>query len=147
MRKQIANLADFGVKDHGLVGHEELNRAYEKASLWTYPCVAPETFCITGLRAQMAGAVPVIIEGSALNETVRYGYKCGSQEEYLGALLKALKEADKITVADRQKMGDFILKEYTWKVLAEKWKKLFESHAPKNVPVEASKAQKPAQSP
>lgn len=139
MRKQIAELASLGVIDHGLVGHEELNRAYEQTSLWTYPCTAPETFCITALRAQMAGAVPVIIEGSALGETVRNGYKCTKQEEYLGTLLKAMQEVDKITVADRQKMGEFVLKEYTWKVLAEKWKKLFDAQAAKNASVNNSK--------
>lgn len=128
MRKQIEDLVSLEVHEHGLVGHEELNRAYEKASLWTYPCIAPETFCITGIRAQLSGAIPVIIEGSALKETVRYGYKCQKPEEYLATLLQALRESDKISVEDRKKMGEFVLKEYTWKSIAEKWKVLFDSN-------------------
>lgn len=127
MRAQLAALAPMEVRDHGLVGHEELNRAYEKASLWTYPCIAPETFCITALRAQLAGAVPVIIEGSALPETVRHGYKSKTPEEYLSTLIKAMQEAEKFTLAERQKMGEFVLQEYTWKAIAKKWQALFET--------------------
>lgn len=127
MRKQVADLAPLDVKEHGLVGHEELNRAYEQASLWTYPCIAPETFCITAIRAQLAGAIPVIIEGSALKETVRFGFKCQKTEDYLNTLLKAMEESEKISLEDRKKMGEFVLKEYTWRAIAEKWKKLFDS--------------------
>lgn len=127
MRAQVIALASQGVTDHGLVGHSELNRAYNKASFWTYPCIAPETFCITALRAQLAGAVPVIIEGTALPETVPHGYKCQKAEDYQATLVKALQEAEGITLADRKKMGEFILQEYTWKAIAEKWKKVFDS--------------------
>ncbi|MEI8365917.1 MAG: glycosyltransferase family 1 protein [Parachlamydiaceae bacterium] len=126
MRTQVAALAASGVTDHGLVGHEELNRAYEQASFWTYPCIGNETFCITAIRAQFAGAVPVIIEGSCFKETVRHGYKCQTAGEYQATLIKAMQEAEKITLADRQKMGDFIRKEYTWKIMAEKWKQHFD---------------------
>lgn len=127
MRAQVAALSSMGVTDHGMVGHDELNQAYNKASLWTYPCIAPETFCITALRAQLSGAVPVIIEGSALPETVRHGYSCQKPEDYKATLIKALQEADKITVAERKKMGDFILQEYTWNSIAKKWKDLFDA--------------------
>lgn len=127
MRAQVTALASMGVTDHGIVGHEELNRAYNKASLWTYPCICPETFCITALRAQLSGAIPVIIEGSALPETVRHGYTCKKSEEYQATLVKALQEAENITLADRKKMGEFVLQEYTWKAVAEKWKTVFDS--------------------
>ena len=33
MRLQIALLGLLDVHEHGLVGHDELNRAYEKASI------------------------------------------------------------------------------------------------------------------
>jgi glycosyltransferase involved in cell wall biosynthesis len=140
MRAQIAVLPD--VRDHGRVGHEELNRAFETASLWTYPCIAPETFCITGLRAQMAGAVPVIIEGSALSDTVQHGYKCTNPQDYLKTLLQAMEQAEKISLEDRQKMGQFVLDQYTWKAIASRWKELFDSKlAAKNavlLPTEAN---------
>ena len=126
MRSLVSKLEPLGVKDHECVGHEELTKAYEQASLWTYPCIAPETFCITALRAQYAGAVPVVLDGTALRETVQHGYKCNRPEDYLELLLMAMKDADKITLVQREKMGDFIEKEYTWKAIAKKWSLLFE---------------------
>lgn len=125
MRKQVEKLSN--VTDHGLVSHEELNRAYGASSFWTYPCIAAETFCISGLRAQLAGAVPVIIQGSALPETVRHGYKCSGPKDYLQTLLKAFDDAEKITTEDRHKMGNFIRKKYTWNQVASKWKKVIDA--------------------
>lgn len=126
MRKQISDYASLGVSDHGKVGHEELNTAYSKASLWTYPCSMPETFCTTAIRAQLAGAIPVIIESAALSETVPHGYKCFCKEDYLPLLLKALKEAETTPVETRKQMGDFVLKNYTSDVMAKRWAALFE---------------------
>ncbi|MFI5342906.1 MAG: hypothetical protein ACHQUC_01670 [Chlamydiales bacterium] len=128
MRAQVYLLGPLDVTDHGLVSHETLNQAYARASFWTYPCVLPETFCITALRAQLSGAVPVIIEGSALNETVRHGYKCANQEAYFKTLAAALQNAEKIKLDDRKKMGEFIQQEYTWEAVAKKWKETFESN-------------------
>lgn len=113
------------VREHGQVSHHDLNRAYESSSLWTYPCTMDETFCITALRAQMAGAIPVVIQGSALTDVVRHGYSCLSKEEYLPLLKKALSDAEKISMEERAKMGEFILKEFTWEHLAMKWDGLF----------------------
>lgn len=127
MRSQIAHLSPLDVREHGLVGHEELNRAYEEASLWTYPCTAPEVFCITSIRAQAAGAVPVIIDGTALKEVVRFGYRCQAPEEYLETLLHAMQECENISLDDRVQMQSLILNEYTWDVQAKQWKDLFES--------------------
>ena len=123
MREQIPRLKD--VCDHGLVGHLELNRAYGQASFWTYPCIRPETFCITAIRAQMSGAIPVIIEGSALSETVKHGYKCHDRNAYLSTLISAMSAAKSIGLDDRRKMKEFILQEYTWEKIAAGWQKLF----------------------
>lgn len=128
LRDLVAESVPLGVREHGLVGHEELNRAYERASFWTYPCTAPETFCITALRAQLAGAIPVVIDGTALSETVRHGYKCAFPHEYLALVLKAMKDAENVTISQRQQMGEFIRKDFTWQVIANKWKQVFESN-------------------
>lgn len=126
MRGQVADLAPLGVVEHGLVSHEELTKAYANASFWTYPCICPEVFCITAIRAQSSGAIPVIIQGSGLKETVRHGYFCESAEDYLPLLLKAMSDAKGVEVEKRKRMRDFILENYTWEGLALQWKKLFE---------------------
>jgi glycosyltransferase involved in cell wall biosynthesis len=127
MRSQIKNLALMGVHEHGLVGHDELNKAYEKASFWVYPLKNHETFCITALRAQLSGTIPVIIEKTALKETVRNGFTCTGPDGYCETLLKALSCAEVITVKERKKNGDFVRKEYTWEAIAKKWQALFDS--------------------
>jgi glycosyltransferase involved in cell wall biosynthesis len=131
MRVKVAGLSPFGVTEHGLVSHEELNKAFAEASFWTYPCTAPEVFCITALRAQLSGAYPVIIEGSALPETVANGFKSPSSEKYLTTLLEAFSKAEKITLNDRQKNADFVLQNYTWEKIAQRWHELFSSNLSK----------------
>ena len=126
LRKKVAELEPLGVKEHGLVSHEVLTRAFEKASFWTYPCIAPEVFCITAIRAQLSGAVPVIIQGSGLYETVPHGYACKTTQEYEATLLRAMQDAEKISLDQRKAMGEFVLKRYTWEKIAQKWKELFE---------------------
>jgi hypothetical protein len=125
MKRQIKNLEKLDVREHGSVGHEELQKAYAEASFWTYPCDQAETFCITAIRAQLAGAVPVILVNSALSETVRHGYRCLKKEEYLPTLLKAMRNAEKITLEQRKEMGQFVLEEYTWDKFALSWKDIF----------------------
>lgn len=127
MRKQIKDLESLDVHEHGLVSQYELNEAYAKASLWTYPCSTYENFCISALRAQGSGAIPVIIEKAALCETVLLGYRCKTKEEYLALLLNALKQAPSISLKLRESMSEKILKEYTWERVAKKWHKLFEA--------------------
>jgi glycosyltransferase involved in cell wall biosynthesis len=126
---RLSKMTHLDVREHGAVGHEELTRAYERTSFWTYPCTAPqvETFCITALRAQFAGAVPVILEGGALKETVQHGYKCSLAQEYLDTLLKAMREAETISIEQRKLQREFVLEKYTWLGIASRWKQLFDS--------------------
>lgn len=129
MHAQVADYASLGVKEHGMVGQEVLNDAFQKASLWTYPCTFPETFCITALRAQLSGAIPVIINNAALKETVRHGYRCNTKEEYLSLLLKALHEVETASLEARKSMGTFVLREFNWEKLARKLARKFDRRA------------------
>lgn len=128
MKKKLDDLKNMDVNEHGMVSHQELNEAYRNASLWTYPCIAPETFCITAIKAQYCGAIPVIIDGSALKETVRYGFRTNEQHNYLQLLLKAMSEIKNISNEDRNKMQKFIEEEYTWDKIALKLKNFIESN-------------------
>ena len=122
----LAKTASLGVRERGKIGHRELHAAYETASLWTYPCVYPEVFCISALKAQMAGAVPVVAipQASALSETVRAGFCCTDQQEYFHTLCTAMDRIEQVSLAARERMGDFIRKELTWQRLAARWHRL-----------------------
>ena len=73
-----------------------------------------QKFSITALRAQYAGTVPVVIEATALKETVRYGYRCSYPDEYGATLVRAMLDIEKISLEDRDKMRIFIQENFTW---------------------------------
>jgi glycosyltransferase involved in cell wall biosynthesis len=125
LRHQVIDLQSLDVKEHGQVGHETIASAFSKASLWTYPCIHAETFCITAIKAQLSGAIPVIVEGSALKETVRHGFRCEQKEGYGALLLKALTEVGQITLQQREEMGRFVLGQFTWEKIVSQWNELF----------------------
>jgi len=125
LRENIQRLKPLGVTDHGMVGHEELAEAFSKASLWTYPCTYPETFCITAIKAQLAGAIPVIIQRDALYETVRFGFKCNRIEDYRNLLIQAMSQIETVSLDERKKMGSFVLEEFTWEKITSRWAELF----------------------
>jgi glycosyltransferase involved in cell wall biosynthesis len=125
IRSAIHRLKPLDVVDHGMVGHEELAAAFAKSSFWTYPCIFNETFCITALKAQASGAIPVIIDGFALKETVRSGYKCEHQNQYEHLLLKAMSQVETISAEQRKSMRDFVFEHFTWEVIVHRWNELF----------------------
>jgi glycosyltransferase involved in cell wall biosynthesis len=126
LQKKIDQLASYDVVEHGLVGHKRLAQAFSQSSFWPYACTHTETFCITALKAQLAGAIPVIIKGSALEETVRHGFNCNNKNNFESLLTFALSKAETISIEERKKMGEFVLQEFTWKQIAINWHELFE---------------------
>lgn len=64
-----------GVIDHGKADQEEIVREGFRSGLWAYPCPFPEIYCITAIKSQASGAVPVSSTTAALNETVQFGHK------------------------------------------------------------------------
>ncbi|MBX9922669.1 MAG: tetratricopeptide repeat protein [Rhabdochlamydiaceae bacterium] len=133
LKKQVKDLEALGVQEHGMVGHEALVAAFEKASFWTYPCTAVEAFCITALKAQLAGAVPVVCKNTGLLETCPNGFACSDVQEYAHLLIKAMESAEQIPVETREKIGEFVLEEFTWGKIAHKWQRIFEASSSKNI--------------
>lgn len=64
-----------GVTDHGKVGQDIIVQEIQKSGVWVYPCPFPEIYCITAIKAQAGGAVPVSSNFAALDETVQFGTK------------------------------------------------------------------------
>ena len=64
-----------GVTDHGKVSQYEIVQNIFKSGVWAYPCPFPEVYCITAIKAQCGGAVPVSSNFAALDETVQFGHK------------------------------------------------------------------------
>lgn len=64
-----------GVTDYGKVGQDKIMDAFQRAGIWPYPCPFPEIYCITAIKAQACGAVPVASNFAALDETIQFGHK------------------------------------------------------------------------
>ncbi len=64
-----------GVNWKGFVGHDELHAGMAKAGLWLYPTGFPEISCITAMKMQAHGVIPVTVNDFALAETVKHGTK------------------------------------------------------------------------
>lgn len=64
-----------GVTDHGKLGQYQIVEEIFKSGVWAYPCPFPEISCITAMKAQAGGAVPVSSTFAALAETVKWGTK------------------------------------------------------------------------
>lgn len=90
-----------GVMFLGECTEDEMNHIYQTSDIWCHPCSGGELFCITGIKAQVAGCVPVVMPTMALAETVRGGYFAKTEQAYKEVLIKAL--SDRETNADIRK--------------------------------------------
>lgn len=73
LMKKIEGVEGFEVL--GRLGHKEIGKLYQQASVFAYPTAFYEIDCISARKAQAAGAVPVATNFAALDETVKYGTK------------------------------------------------------------------------
>nr|BDD44375.1 hypothetical protein 27 [bacterium] len=55
---------------HGRVGHLTLSNWFKKCGFWFYPTYFTEISCITAMKAQAAGAIPIASDKAALKETI-----------------------------------------------------------------------------
>lgn len=70
-----ANKDQPGIRWNGKVGQDVLAKAYADAGVWPYMTTFPEIHCITALKVQAHGVVPVTVDDFALSETVQFGEK------------------------------------------------------------------------
>lgn len=120
-----------GITYMGRVGHAELNKAYATAGIWAYPTDFTEISCISAMKAQAMGAIPVCTDFAALKETVKNGIRLDvdiqtpqGQQAYVEELVKLLND-DKKQEEIRSPMMDFAQKQFGWDKVAKNWDELF----------------------
>lgn len=120
-----------GITYHGRVGHTELNKQYATHGVWAYPTDFEEISCISAMKAQSCGAIPVTTNYAALKETVRNGYRVdvdikekSGQDAYLDKLCEVLND-EKGQEEIRKGMMDFAQKNFSWTGVATEWDELF----------------------
>lgn len=121
-----------GISYHGRVGHEALHYELSRTGIWAYPTDFEEISCISAMKAQACGAIPVVTNFAALEETVKNGVKVDvdiqteeGQEEYTKALITALKN-EEWQKDIRKNMMPWARKQFVWKDVAVLWTELFE---------------------
>lgn len=130
MKKRAAALK--GVEDIGKVSHEQVIKELLSAGVWAYPCPFPEISCITAMKAQAAGAVPVASSFAALDETIQFGVKMEMEEwndktkkqyrDYLIHMLKDTAYQERI----RKGMMPRARELFSWTQVAKDWIAEFE---------------------
>lgn len=123
-----------GVYHHGRAGQDQVLLESLKSGVWAYPTHFAEISCITAMKSQAAGAVPVICAYAALKETVQYGIRIPSQgdeifgqakrEEYGQALIRALLDHG-WQEKTRKDMVPWAREKYSWKNIARQWDEEF----------------------
>lgn len=133
-KKELEFQMDQGGVTHlGRISHDEVAREMLGAGIWAYPCLNfNEISCITAMKAQIAGAVPVVVPRAALGETVQYGLRFGRAkdhgellEKYTEGLIRVLKD-HKGQEAIRKVMMKKAPEKFNFPDLAKEWAKEFE---------------------
>ncbi len=122
-----------GITYSGRIGHNELNKKLAEAGIWSYPTDFTEISCISAMKAQAMGAVPVVTNFAALKETVKNGVRVdiniqshNGQQEYIKALIDMLNNTEKQEEI-RPMMMKFARDNFTWSKVAESWNELIEN--------------------
>lgn len=121
--RMLNDLKDLGVNEHGRVSHEVLAEKFKEADVWAYPTEFNEIHCITALKAQEAGCIPVTTGCYALAETVvnnKYTVKCEDistntekRAEFVEAMVQALNDDMKVEPVPNAYWGE----------VAQQWQK------------------------
>lgn len=132
------------------VDQEELVEHLQDAAFFVHPNIWEETFCVSLAEAMACGCFPIITDIGALPEVsneianivpmegrrTTKGYEV--TDTFIQNFICACKSALYFFDNDREYYNEYSLKAsqysvetYNWKVIAERWKNIFESESPK----------------
>lgn len=69
------------------VPEAEMVKKYASADIWVHPGIGTELFCISALKAQVSGCIPVVVPNQALAETVKRGVFVPDRRHFAGYLI------------------------------------------------------------
>lgn len=116
-----------GIVYRGRIGHDALNYEFQQSGIWAYPTDFTEISCITAMKAQKNGAIPVVTDYAALSETVKSGLRIDvditteeGQKEYFTALIDLLKDPKRQQEL-REPMMKWAKDYFNWSNVAKDW--------------------------
>lgn len=121
-----------GIIHLGRISQDACTQEMRKAAIWIYPTHFGEISCITAMRAQANGALPVVISYAALEETVKWGemidgdiYEPETREVFKEAIINCLKNPPE--EERRDQMMKWAKKQFAWSKVAKQWDEEFKS--------------------
>lgn len=108
-------MQETGVQDGGRIGQDELYLEMARSNVWFYPTWFSEISCITAMRAQYAGAIPVTSPVAALPETVKEGFVL--PDKHTEKVIELLNTPDESLRSKVIKAGE----SYSISTLAKEW--------------------------
>lgn len=119
-----------GITHHGRVAQPELKKWIEQCGVWAYPTHFGEINCISAIKAQAWGAMPVVVNYAALQTTVQWGIKVEGdiyepevQENYKLALIDGL--TNEAQDGMRPAMMAWARNKFSWEKVAIEWSNEF----------------------
>jgi glycosyltransferase involved in cell wall biosynthesis len=133
-RSMLAAMRRANAQHLGRIGHLDVARQFLSAGIWAYPTVFSETSCITAMKAQAAGALPVVIPSGAVDETLEFGAKTSTSandypdrrvpprvyEEWERLLISNLRDPAKLEPL-RARMAATARQRFAWETVAREW--------------------------
>lgn len=126
-------MAQDGVIHHGRVSQPEIAEEMKTSGIWAYPTHFGEISCISAMKSQIYGCVPVVVNYAALQTTVQYGVKVDgdiydkeTKEEFKKELISLLQD-HKRQGEIRKPMMKWAKKNLSWAKVATQWSEVFKS--------------------
>jgi len=125
----LKKLNQPGIFYRGMIGHKDLANEFLTSGTWLYPTEFTEISCITAMKIQAAGVIPVCTNVAALDETVQYGIKINCSDIYTN--IEKQKKFIEATVYsltngfNREEMIKWAKEKFSWQNVAKKWDVFF----------------------
>lgn len=106
------------------LGPQEMAMEILQSEVFAYPATGTETAPLTVIKAQMGGAIPVVVPVGGMSETLHYGIQTthdGFSYRLAELLWRSGQEPREPFEAERQKMMRETRKRYSWKEVAKRW--------------------------
>ena len=122
-----------GVYEHGRIGQVELAREFLSSSVYAYPCHFEEISCISAMKAQVAGCIPLTTDYAALAETNLTGFTIKGNpktdllvlKEFQNLLVSALCGFGDDEERARTDIAKAAWKKFSWTNVAKQWTEVF----------------------
>lgn len=120
-----------GTMHHGRVSQPEILKEMAKCGIWAYPTHFGEISCISAMKAQAMGCIPVVTNYAALETTVQHGIKVDgdifdpeTREAFKQALIDMLKDPERQEEI-RKPMVKWAREHFKWENVAKQWSEEF----------------------